>query len=694
MLILGLSSSPNTREITRRLCAQLDPNSEPRVWSRPDTTHDGVGTFVNASTWIAEQTATHGRNRPCIIVDFIDPIKLVPTNLHAGSWESIVGSLILAFPQCQWAFGSVWLSKADVVLPDLFSNHTVERLWNLERNAEASFRLLREPLFDPTGLRQFVKTRMMNLEPTLFPNPLTNREELAAVIDDEVDYAFLNAYALYRIGFRCDSITRWKVMKELFNDNSKVKYSLSLEDLSLRFPDLGDPGVKLFDLTHRANACPRLSLSIDRPHPPERFIATSGGNEGWNRILEHNEHLIEQLGGQLLQKPLGGIAEIWRDLKRSRRAYSNRMLRQTLHFELSPLLYFDFNPLKERLPVLASGFYWPPGSSYSKSKSRGMPMRAHGSQGSLLLIAEVLIKAANKVIDDENAGVFEDISGALMATEALELLAGGGQTTACEALIAQQVLEVRAECKFIGVGYHTSGRDRLDDIRRSITHIARGFRIEERRLIELDTSLQVCNRIAKIYREYSQFDEDGEWSHYCRWLHDFHFFERMVKRYSRLAVAPIRTMIFLVKWLWRVIAGDESRQSATSGGFFFRLRRVLRSLNYWGIRRIFIPLIFVPLLILLQYKTFVIGSIRRFVIALMCWIILFATLHNLLSTVNLTLPSHLNSVIDVCATFINVNLPANATQLGKLLTVAIGCCGIIHLGLFMALVTSKMLRKT
>jgi hypothetical protein len=653
-----------------------------------------VGSFVNASTWIAEQMAAVSQSRAVIIADFIDPNKLVPTNLHAGSWESIVGSLILAFPQCQWAFGSVSLFAAEKALADLFLNHTIEQLWNLEKHAEPSAKLLREPLFDPTNLRQFVKNRMMELEPTLFPDPLTNRQELAAIIEDEIDHAFLNAYALFRIGYRCDCITRWRLMKELFDDKSQVEYSLSLEDLSLRFPDLGDPDIKLFDLTERANSCPRLSLAIHRSHPTERFVVTSGGNEGWNRTLEQNVHLIEQLGGKVLQKPIGGIVEIWRDLKRCRRAYSSRMLGQTLHFELSPLLYFDFNPIKESSPVFARGFHWPPESCHSKSKLRGLEIRAHGSHGSLLLIAEVLLEAANKVIDNENAGVFEDITGALMATEALELLAGGAQTTACEALIAQQVLEVRAECKFLGVGYHTSGRDRIDDIRRSVTHIARGFRVEERRLIELDTSLQVCNRIAKIYRECSQFDEDAEWSHYCRWLHDFHYIERTIKKYSSLVVAPLRVMVSVAKWLWRVVARSERKQSATSGGVFFRLRSVARSLHYWVVRRVFVPLIFVPLLIVLQYKTFVIGSVSRFVTALVCWIVFFATLHNVLSSVNLKLPPHLDSAIDVCATFLNVNLPANATQVAKLLTVTIGCCGIIHLGLFMALVTSTMLRKT
>lgn len=70
-----------------------------------------------------------------------------------------------------------------------------------------------------------------------------------------------------------------------------------------------------------------------------------------------------------------------------------------------------------------------------------------------MLIAETLLRRA-EIFASEACTVKDYIKGAVLATEALEMLGGRTATLSLVALGLNHQFEVLAECAFVGVGYH------------------------------------------------------------------------------------------------------------------------------------------------------------------------------------------------------------------------------------------------
>src|SRR5262249_15120838 len=148
----------------------------------------------------------------------------------------------------------------------------------------------REPLLDPTGLREWVKRRTNDVL-SLLRKPgdsgelgLPERKLRAVSIDEEAEYALMHGYAAYRYGFMADVVTSWSLMERVFDKEREAHgYSLILEDMRLKFPDkpatvhlsrlracsLPDGAV-----TGRGHHCPLLDDARDLSS--WRFLITTG----------------------------------------------------------------------------------------------------------------------------------------------------------------------------------------------------------------------------------------------------------------------------------------------------------------------------------------------------------------------------------------------------------------------------------
>jgi|GEM_PF-6158576 len=108
--------------------------------------------------------------------------------------------------------------------------------------------------FDPTGLRTLVKNRFIG---TIFGNQdcwqnsedarkiLLNRLSMFAItIDEEREFALLNAYGAYKYGRRVHIINTYEEFKspDIWNAKDDHSNTLILRDIDLRFPDVEPQG--------------------------------------------------------------------------------------------------------------------------------------------------------------------------------------------------------------------------------------------------------------------------------------------------------------------------------------------------------------------------------------------------------------------------------------------------------------------
>ena len=175
------------------------------------------------------------------------------TPLHGGGWNQVLGLLILAFPEIHWIF----VAHNKPVLPPRSEGKTKVCTWNhswhfIQNGTTLEELLLRHEsgfisLLDPTGLRSAIRHCLWEQENAQKQQKAINQESIvdgipirltaAAAIDEETGYAFLHAYAAYRFGFRSHVVTKYALMKRLFDDEKDYNASLVIEDFFLNFPD-------------------------------------------------------------------------------------------------------------------------------------------------------------------------------------------------------------------------------------------------------------------------------------------------------------------------------------------------------------------------------------------------------------------------------------------------------------------------
>lgn len=404
------------------------------------------------------------------------------TETH-NQWGNLLGMLILAFPEIRWIICNSYSSASKIDLkPFILPEHTLAAL----------YKPIHTPLFDSTGLRNLIKGRTKGL-PT--------RANRAASIDEESSYALFHAYTTYRFGYRAEPVCSWELMQQLFSESdtsspSPHGFHLLLEDVNLSFPDKPE-NIHLSTFKDyknpdtrtepgRAYYCSRLN---ETDVSDFRIIITSGHSGNNTDNSKTNLAFVEEYKGReksgYVPKPVGGMFDLWTQAKLSKRLPRHQ----------------DNNGIVQQ--GYAPGFYWPPLPKVPTEDSH------HSAPGKLMLIAQHLVRRADAMLASANT-VEECIRGAVLATDALELLGFQTPTLALQALSLKHEFEVKAEVAFLGVGHHFLIEPRIEELERDVKVAAQYFQKKRRRLAELDTLVSIGNHLVLIFRNAGQFDEESK----------------------------------------------------------------------------------------------------------------------------------------------------------------------------------------
>jgi hypothetical protein len=446
-------------------------------------TYRAVAESICAASRLNEDSGTSGS--VVVLVDNVRPARFSAVT-EGITWDHLVAMLILTFPDVHWAFSVFqgdareWERKGPAGGWQRFPKDAHDLLSLLTKPVSAS-------LFDPTGLREWIRsTTNEALAGMAFKGmekeyQLPERQELAAVIDEETEFAFLHAYTAYRYGFRAEVITSWGVMQSRFGktelENDSHRYSLLLEDMRIGFHDK-PASVHLSHLKDRAQSC--LLLDKDRDRSKWRFLITTGQMGSDKDLVNENADYLEQKvegRGGVLYKPLGGIIDLWEKMG--------------LYDELS----------EGGRAGNAPSFVWPP--TFDEDRD----YEGHGSPGKLALIATTLLWRANAI--KKNASSTEElIRGAVLALEAAELLGGKTPSSTLAAITLRNELEVRAECAFIGAGYHFSLEKRFQELNDEVLSITRWYHEKVRGRSVLAAKVSILNTLVLVFNEAGRMEEE------------------------------------------------------------------------------------------------------------------------------------------------------------------------------------------
>lgn len=306
--------------------------------------------------------------------------------------------------------------------------------------------------FDPTGLRTLVKCRFLGMlfgNATNWDNTRDQREVLlarldnvAVAVDEEREFAMLNAYAAYKFGRRTWIVTTfaefdtkplWVPQAPGGAQNLDV---VVLRDIDLRFPDI--PAEEKIR-ENLANVSGDASVWKNKYGDSWRIRAVSSHpsvkTEGkFDAKYSDNAYRLGQYGEPSdihylgLHKPISTLYDLKSLLKKNN---GN-----------------DFESVLSRLKTVTD-----------KSKGGG-----HGAPYLNLAMTESLLRQAGYC---ENSPA-ESLLGALLAGEAYELLLGMSKTTALKALTMLHKKEVAAEAGFPGVSGNIDIFPRKKDIDMSL----------------------------------------------------------------------------------------------------------------------------------------------------------------------------------------------------------------------------------
>ena len=549
-----------------------------------------------------------------VLVDSVRPALLDPLDPMAErfSWDRLLAQLILSFPEFRWIFGLIEQVGDD--LPE--REHGLASLATQQSG---------ESLFDGQGLRELVRGKARErLRKERLSAYLPQRRKLALAIDDEPSYASFNAYAAYRFGYRALVASSEDELLRLLGGSSQAscELTLTLEDLYLNFPDRQagrlDGAKHWSSLEERDAALPRLS----ELRPLRIFVSTDHskgtrrGRRARNAAVRRRLAQAGQLG-RVVRKPLAGLFDLWN------RSGISRQLGG-----------------KAGRPGLAEGFEWPPRLALEQEEGLG----DHSSPGRLLSIAGCLLARAGKLHASGVRTVPEAVYGAVLATEALELLGGRTPTTSLEALSLRHEFEALAECRFLGVGAHFDVQSRMTDLKAEIEALSVYFGRENRKLSAWNAEASILGHVIQTFREHDQFDEELKLQIRSRTLH--------------------RRMWFKSQKWWGPF-GDQ-----------------LRWINpaYWVVR----------------YVHFLIDSVPKSIACIALWVLLLAALHSHHFTPTQSFAAHLAAATEAFFSPTSFEIPEGATpsDLQVLATTSIAVVGgILHFGILLSHLYSLLVRK-
>jgi hypothetical protein len=408
---------------------------------------------------------------------------LTPLSGTDSSWVVIVSMLMLAFPEIHWIFFGCDVSKLERLSSSFMRTYLYSETSDIASDCrEAGF----VPLFDGGGLRALIRQELRC--PTVDGNiPLSYisvRTAIAASIDDEQPFAYFNAHAAYRFGYRCHVIESYKALESIFGiQGSSEHIRLTFEDLSLNFADK-PPEKHLFLLDDRDKEFPLL------PKADVRIFVTVGAGDELEQerlndlyVKYQNDRSVGRM--RTVYKPFSGFFDLW--------LQAGLYDPQVRH---SDLLVED-SARAQRQELCES------------ATIHGLlrPLLPHGVPGRMVLIVERLIERSEAILET-GSSVQDYIHGAVLAIDAFELAGNRTPTLAIEALAVKHRLELSAECRFYGLRSNLEIDRRLDEIHGDVEAIGTRFQPTTREAAELETEINIINQLVNILRESGRFDEE------------------------------------------------------------------------------------------------------------------------------------------------------------------------------------------
>ena len=450
--------------------------------------------YTMIANWIDEDVMTNGGKQSLSgglgIIEFVDSDcraldDIMPLHEAHHTGIALASMLILSYPEIHWVLHTPYTvekSRAGAAADQISNGETCQSNWTTFAYLHLlGIRPLSElidlhraefaALFDAGGLRDLLKNRMWQASVGKKP-PFPRRGCLAASVDEEHDFAYFNALAAYRLGYRCWSLSTWRAMCNVLAKGQGV--DLVFEDLCLNFPDKPKrPDISV--LSTRDEKCPALK-TVRR-----RVFVTGGDLDAKNRgYLTNLQKSASALQFGMLCKPIPGLYRA---------------------FIPDPLFGKDSHG-----PLLSKDYCWPPdwqGVNLEKSDP------GHSAPGRLLMVAERLIGRARMLLKDAGS-VPQAVTAAVLALEAKELLAGRTPTVSLEALAIQHEAEAAAESMFIGVQYNLLVEDRLQDVGKEVDSFSAWFRLEGRERSAGNAKLAIVERLAQCFRNKNQIEEELE----------------------------------------------------------------------------------------------------------------------------------------------------------------------------------------
>jgi hypothetical protein len=523
--------------------------------------------FDRAAAFLVK--ALNGGRNLTVLVDEINPMLMNP--LKANGWPTLVAMLVLAFPEVRWHV-MVLTGRPRDDQPDRGNQEPIHRWVSFQalHGVDGLFEPRGTPLFDGYGLRQHVLTCMTEDEnqDKHINSSVPVRSALATVLDEEEGYRWLQAYMAYRHGFRVCAIAFWREAENLLGLGGRLDtkasarsdalihnsfYALSLEDFYLSYPDQADSAKIQPD--RRPEILPALHPSA----PPLRRFLTVGHHQPAGASVDRLRQWLAQLKKLLfgrsrppevpatghpvtlepqsvyktVYKPASGIFTLWKDLGldldwgRDWDSFGEQAMKPCLRG-----VYHG----------LAPGFLWPP--DISNTAEMQNVDDGHSSPGRLLHLAECLIDRANVLVRECNTAT-EALRGAVLSTQALELLGCRTPTVSVEALLLKHAFEVIAECQFPGVEYHLNLKERLADIKVNLEAIS-VWLVHNRSSFKLNAEAQILSKLSSILVDYGEYEE----AELCQQeLRDLH--RQISVGYDR-KVRPFYVLPFYALLIWPV----------------------------------------------------------------------------------------------------------------------------------------------